>query len=243
VPRLVFLHGPPAVGKLTVARAIGERQPFKVLHNHITIDAVGEVLPFGTDAFWRVVGLLRRELVAAAAEERIDLVYIYVFAAGEERSVAETVAPCREIGGLIFFDQRVVNREVLPQRVLESDRRLHGKICERDSLEQILDQHATYAAIPDEASLTIDWPPQPLLTPRARSSPTWPSDSRSNTASQTQISRAVLRRLAIEIAVAFTALALAAIMLLRGATAALRPVSQGAETHDRSPGVARALNG
>ena len=51
-PRLVFLYGPPAVGKLTVARAIADRLPFKILHNHVTIDAVKEVLPFGSDPFW-----------------------------------------------------------------------------------------------------------------------------------------------------------------------------------------------
>ena len=36
-PRLVFLYGPPAVGKLTVARAIAAREPFKILHNRLTL--------------------------------------------------------------------------------------------------------------------------------------------------------------------------------------------------------------
>ena len=67
-PSLVFLYGPPAVGKLTVARAIADRLPYKILHNHVTIDAVTEVLPFGSDTFWRVVGRFRRDLVAAAAD-------------------------------------------------------------------------------------------------------------------------------------------------------------------------------
>jgi ATP-dependent 26S proteasome regulatory subunit len=35
-PRLVFLYGPPAVGKLTVAKAIADRRPFTILHNHLT---------------------------------------------------------------------------------------------------------------------------------------------------------------------------------------------------------------
>ncbi|HEY8724429.1 MAG TPA: hypothetical protein VIL92_11305, partial [Gaiellaceae bacterium] len=92
-PRLLFLYGPPAVGKLTVAKAIADRIPFKILHNHVTIDAVTEVLPFGSDTFWRVVGRFRRDMVAAAAEERIDLIYTYWFAAGEEQHVAEIVRP------------------------------------------------------------------------------------------------------------------------------------------------------
>jgi hypothetical protein len=57
VPQLVFLYGPPAVGKLTVAQELAARRPFRVLHNHLTIDPVATVLPFGTDAFWAVVGV------------------------------------------------------------------------------------------------------------------------------------------------------------------------------------------
>jgi chloramphenicol 3-O-phosphotransferase len=92
-PRLVFLYGPPAVGKLTVARAIAEREPFKVLHNHVTIDPVLEVLPFGTKTFLRVVDGFRRDLVDAAAEEGIDLIYTFVYAAGEEEHVNAIAAP------------------------------------------------------------------------------------------------------------------------------------------------------
>jgi shikimate kinase len=56
IPRLVFLYGPPAVGKLTVARAMAVRERFRILHNHLTIDPVTEILQFGTDAFWLMVG-------------------------------------------------------------------------------------------------------------------------------------------------------------------------------------------
>jgi cytidylate kinase len=101
--RLVFLYGPPAVGKLTVARAIADRLPFKILHNHVTIDAVTEVLPFGSETFWRVVGRFRRDLVTAAAEANIDLIYTYVFAPGDEQHVADIVSPCEAAGGTVLF--------------------------------------------------------------------------------------------------------------------------------------------
>ena len=129
-PRLVFLYGPPAVGKLTVAKAVAERAPFTVLHNHVTIDPVAEVLPFGTKTFWRVVDGLRRDLVAAAAEENIDLIYTFVFAPGEEQHVNDVVAPYEERGGAVLFVQLLASREVLLQRVLEEDRRDHGKITD-----------------------------------------------------------------------------------------------------------------
>ena len=100
----MFLYGPPAVGKLTVARAIADSLPYKILHNHVTIDAVTGVLPWGSDAFWRVVGRFRRDLVAAAAEN-IDLIYTFVFAPGDEQHVADIVLPYEKAGGTVLFVQ------------------------------------------------------------------------------------------------------------------------------------------
>jgi len=34
--KLVFIYGPPAVGKLTVANALAKVTGFKVFHNHLT---------------------------------------------------------------------------------------------------------------------------------------------------------------------------------------------------------------
>jgi replication-associated recombination protein RarA len=48
---LIFLYGPPAVGKLTFATALAERLGFRILHNHVTLDAVAAVREFGTDEF------------------------------------------------------------------------------------------------------------------------------------------------------------------------------------------------
>ncbi len=155
-PRLVFLYGPPAVGKLTVARAIAERLPFKILHNHVTIDAVTEVLPFGSESFWRVVGRFRRDLVTAAAEEHIDLIYTYVFAPGDEQHVAEIVSPYQEAGGAVSFVQLLAPRQVLLQRVLGESRKEHGKPTDVETLERMLDEYDNFTAIAAPDSLTVD---------------------------------------------------------------------------------------
>jgi chloramphenicol 3-O-phosphotransferase len=156
-PRLVFLYGPPAVGKLTVARAIADRLPFKILHNHVTIDAVTEVLPFGSETFWRVVGRFRRDLVTAAAEENIDLIYTYVFAPGDdEQHVAAIVSPYEKAGGAVSFVQLLAPPEVLLQRVLAETRREHGKLTDPAILEHMLDEYDNFTAIAAPDSLTID---------------------------------------------------------------------------------------
>jgi hypothetical protein len=155
-PRLVFLYGPPAVGKLTVARAIAEREPFKVLHNHVTIDPVLEVLPFGTKTFLRVVDGFHRDLVDAAAEEGIDLIYTFVYAAGEEEHVNAIAGPYEGRGGSAVFVRLLASREVLLQRVLGEDRKRHRKLTDPATLEALLDQYDNFTASVGREGLTID---------------------------------------------------------------------------------------
>jgi hypothetical protein len=155
-PHLVFLYGPPAVGKLTVAKELAKRRAFRVLHNHVTIDAVATVLPFGTDAFWGVVGRLRRDLVAGAAREGIDLVYTYVFAPGDEPHVDAISTAYEEAGGRVTFVRLLASRDELLRRVENESRAAHGKIVDVETLRGLLSEHDLFAPIPGCESLTID---------------------------------------------------------------------------------------
>jgi hypothetical protein len=51
---LVFLHGPAAAGKPTTARALEERTGLPVFHNHLVVDLLTTVFPFGSEPFVRL---------------------------------------------------------------------------------------------------------------------------------------------------------------------------------------------
>src|SRR5207249_6103945 len=52
VMRLVFIYGPPASGKLTVATELAKLTGFKLFHNHVSIQFVQSIFEFGTKTFW-----------------------------------------------------------------------------------------------------------------------------------------------------------------------------------------------
>ena len=52
--KLVFIYGPPAAGKLTIARKVAEKAGLALFHNHLIVDAVGAVFPFGSEHFKRL---------------------------------------------------------------------------------------------------------------------------------------------------------------------------------------------
>jgi hypothetical protein len=49
--KFVFIYGPPAVGKLTVGRALAARTGWRLFHNHLTVDLVLSVYEFGSPGF------------------------------------------------------------------------------------------------------------------------------------------------------------------------------------------------
>ena len=75
--KLLFLHGPAASGKLTVARAVCELTGFRLFHNHLVVDTLLSVFQFGSPAF---VDLRERTWLGvfeAAAKDGISLAFTF----------------------------------------------------------------------------------------------------------------------------------------------------------------------
>lgn len=75
---LVFLHGPPAVGKLTIAQALAERTGLKLFHNHLALDAITAVFDFRTPAYLRLRELFWLEVFSEAARADVSLIFTFV---------------------------------------------------------------------------------------------------------------------------------------------------------------------
>jgi len=155
-PTPVFLYGPPAAGKLTVAKAMAARAPVRILHNHIVLDAVLSVLDRSDPSFWELVGSFRAQLVEAASRAGVDVVYTYVFAPGDEPHVDRIVNAWERPGGRVLFARLVVPRDELFKRVGDAGRREHRKIVDPDELEHVLAEYDVFQPIADRDGLTID---------------------------------------------------------------------------------------
>ena len=98
----------------------------------------------------------RIDLVAAAAQEGLDLIYTFVFAPQDESHVDEVVEVFERVGGTVVFVRLVAPREELLRRVGDRGRRAHRKITDAATLEHVLDTHDVYASVPERESLTVD---------------------------------------------------------------------------------------
>jgi hypothetical protein len=155
--KLLFIYGPPAVGKLTTAMEIAKRTDFKVFHNHLTIDAVKPVFEFGTKPFWKLVDLFRLQTFEAAAREDVNLIFTFCYAKGsDDKYVAKVSKIIRENGGDVCFVLLTAEREEIEKRVVNESRLKYNKANSVEKLKGFWELHDLFSPVPNEESLMID---------------------------------------------------------------------------------------
>jgi chloramphenicol 3-O-phosphotransferase len=142
---LVYLYGPPAAGKLTVASALVERTGIRLFHNHLTVNALRPVFDFGTAPFAEVLHRWRLDVFATAAARGVDVAFTNNSAwsgadardrfAAFAASAADVVAAA---GGRTVFVHVTAPTPVLEARVADESRRAHGKLVEVGRLRELL---------------------------------------------------------------------------------------------------------
>lgn len=104
---LVILFGPQAVGKMTVGLEIARRTPYRLFHNHASIEPLLGIFDWGTPAF----ETLREEFRTRVIEEAVasgmpGLVFTLVWCldlASDAEYVERLIAPVLAGGGRIDF--------------------------------------------------------------------------------------------------------------------------------------------
>ena len=84
--KLLFIHGSPAVGKLTVAKALLRIVPGRLMDNHAVIDFVRTIFDFDAPGFWPLIHDVRYSALDAAATNGVPLlVTTFCYAEPEDR--------------------------------------------------------------------------------------------------------------------------------------------------------------
>jgi hypothetical protein len=152
---LIFIHGAPAVGKLTVARELARLTGFPLFHNHLTVDLVSSLFAFGTAPFIS----LREEIWLAAFAEaaRSDLSLIFTF--NPERTVNEefiqkTTDVVEALGGRIVFVELTCSQDELEQRLEQPSRKEFGKLASLEQYRSLKNDGAfEFPKLPSELSI------------------------------------------------------------------------------------------
>ncbi|WP_294030827.1 shikimate kinase [Sphingopyxis sp.] len=155
--RLVFIHGPAASGKLTVARELAALTGLPLFHNHLVVDALLAVFPFGSPAFVELRERMWMDVFRAAATEGRSLIFTF----HPEASVASdfpgrVVALVEAAGGRVDFVALGCAPDVVAARVEAPSRQASGKLSSLALLRDVEAQGAfAYPPLP-AAAIEID---------------------------------------------------------------------------------------
>jgi tRNA uridine 5-carbamoylmethylation protein Kti12 len=163
--KLIFIYGPPAVGKLTVARELSKMTGYRVFHNHLTVDLAASILgmptnPENREEFMDLVDRYRLELMELAAKKRLGgLITTFVYAADVKRDdefVRKTIRMIKRRKGEVCFVQLHSDPGVLRRRLSARSRGDYGKIKDARILDDILSKHDIFSPIGFVKSFRID---------------------------------------------------------------------------------------
>ena len=79
--KLIFIVGPPAVGKMTVGQALQKITDFKLFFNHMSLELVNQFFDFGTPPFKKLDKMIRFGIFEEVAKSNITgLIFTLVWA-------------------------------------------------------------------------------------------------------------------------------------------------------------------
>lgn len=161
--KLVFLYGPAAVGKLTVAKELARLTGFPLFDNHLSIDYAAKLFEWGSPPYvqlLRAVRLFTFRQMAQMGQQGLIFTFVYTPPSSDE-FIRQVLEVCRQSEIEPLFVQMVARPEVLLERVKNPERKALKKLTQPERLLWMLEQGAL-EAIPFVESLRIDtgevWP-------------------------------------------------------------------------------------
>ena len=155
--KLLFLHGAPAAGKLTVAKAVLGTVRGRLFDNHAAIDLARTVFDFGAPGFWKLVHDVRCAALDAAAAHGVSLVVTtFCYAEPDDRPQYEDFeAIMRRRGGELLPVFLHCSREEAVRRIGNPDRVERRKMTSAEALLRELELY-NLSPVPRADCLKLD---------------------------------------------------------------------------------------
>jgi len=154
--KLIFIYGPPAVGKLTVAEELSESTKIPVFHNHHSRDLVKDIYGDNLMQHYALVDTIRIDVLDYCSKNDTDLIFTYVYGGKDDdanvKTFTETV---KENNGEVIFVELTASREDLISRVNNESRKRYKKLTDQATLSKITEDMSIYS-IPNVDALKIN---------------------------------------------------------------------------------------
>jgi shikimate kinase len=137
---LIFLYGPPAVGKLTIANEISKlNSEYKVFDNHSTINLIKKYQIFEDANFHELSNEMRSVLFKSFAKNRLNIITTFCLSdSKEDLDYITNIIDIYKNKDEIYFIKLWANIDVLKNRISNEDRKEMQKMTQADELEKFM---------------------------------------------------------------------------------------------------------
>lgn len=128
--KLIFLHGLPGVGKLTVARELAKLTGFKLFHNHLVVDLVVSLYEFGSPPFVELREKIWLDVFSQTATTGLNgLIFTFAYDRTVRDSFVENTRRIVESnGGEVIFVELKCSPEEMEIRITDPARQKFSKL-------------------------------------------------------------------------------------------------------------------
>ena len=135
---VIFIHGPPAVGKRTIGTLLSTLVDMPLFHNHLVVDAVKALFEFGSEPFIA----LREQMWLSAFDVAAEESRSFIFTFNPEASVApELIRRLQDVvakhGGRILFVELSCSETSVLARINSPGRAQYGKLVDPELYQQV----------------------------------------------------------------------------------------------------------
>ena len=129
--KLLIIFGPPAVGKLTVAKELAKIADFKIFHNHMIDDPIKNFFPYESPQLNTLSAEFRKRIIEECIKANMNLIFTYFWKFDLDRG-KKNIDRYKEVvesnGGQVFFVELYAT---LPERLkrAETEERHKAKVA------------------------------------------------------------------------------------------------------------------
>jgi len=154
--KLIVIYGPPAVGKLSVAKELAKLTKYKVFHNHLTFDLVNSVFEVDKGKFWDYHNKLRFDMVKILVENKVNFITTFGYTKKFPKPLDDIVKLVKKNKGKVYYVQLICDEEELYKRVKHPNRKNYRKIYHVNVLKSGLKKYGYFDIVPYNPNITID---------------------------------------------------------------------------------------